>query len=120
MATVGAGVIILAVFWLISLLFIVIFCSSQGNLKYVTLVPIAISTLLTIILIFIPKGELDANFNYPPYKYSYTSLLWILILTSLILTLFICLILYLQYDVLERRYAKVSRSVRPKRTQVEN
>ena len=113
MATViGIGVIILLVLWLISLLSILLFCTSQRNLKGVAAVPCIITDIVTIVLLAIPTSYTTPTSNTPSYNYSYIPLIWIFILTSVVLSLIICLLIYLLSDVLEPRYAPFSKVIR--------
>ena len=116
MADIGAGVIILIIVWGIALISILVFCSAQGKLKFIAIIPVAVAALLTIILIAIPKGAIPANSNDPDYNYSYTSLIWIFILTALCVTFLASLLCFFQLDILEFKYARVDRGLHFKQT----
>ena len=111
MATLGTGIIILIVLWSVALLLLVVLCSSQGKLKNLGIVPSIIAAIVTIILASIPtKNNNTTTETLPSYNYSYASLIWILILTGLCVTFVGCLIAYLLTEIMEPRYAKVSKT----------
>lgn len=106
--TIGIGVIILLTIWVISIVSFILFCSAQGKLKYVSIVPTAVSAVITLILVFIPRGNQNLNPG-PSYNYSYIPLIWILILTVLFLFLAASSFIYLITDIMEPRYARVDK-----------
>jgi len=110
MATLGTGIIILIVLWSIAFLSLVVLCSSQGKLKNLGIVPSIIAAIVTIVLVSIPTGNNSNTETLPSYNYSYTSLSWILTLTGLCVSLVGCLIAYLVTEIMEPRYAKVSKT----------
>lgn len=113
MAEIGTGVIVLLVLWVMSFLCLVLFCGAQGKIKVISVLPAIISGIVTIILLTLPRGvKTPSESEDPAYNYSYTPLIWILIFTSLCLTLFISLLFYLVTDIMEPRYAKVDKAVR--------
>lgn len=107
-ATIGTGVIILLIMWAVAIVTFVLFCSAQGKLKYVSIVPTAVAALVTIILVFIPRGNDNLNPG-PGYNYSYIPLIWILTLTVLFLFLAAASFVYLATDIMQPRYAVVDR-----------
>lgn len=108
---IGTGLIILIVLWSIAACSVIVLCSSQGNVKYITVAPTFLAILITIVLLTLPKeSTLQSSITEPAYMYSYTSLLWILMLTSIALTLVLCLLAYFVTDIMEPLYAKVSKS----------
>jgi hypothetical protein len=116
MAEIGIGLIILIALWSITVIFVVLFCSAQGNLKFIAIAPCIISAIVTIILVSIPKGNQVEEEKEPDYAYSYTSLIWILVLTSLVLFLVISMVIYLITDIMEPKYAKVAKVAKSYRT----
>lgn len=114
METLGTGIIILIVVWCIAFLSLVVLCSCQGKLKNLGIVPIIIAAIVTIVLVSIPTGDNSSIEPLPDYNYSYTSLSWILTLTGLCVTLVACLIIYLFTEIMEPRYAKVSKTFKLK------
>jgi hypothetical protein len=110
MATLGTGIIILIVLWCVALLSLVVLCSSQGKLKNLGIVPSIIVAIVTIVLVSIPTSNDSTAEPLPAYNYSYTSLSWILTLTGLCVTLVGCLFAYLFTEIMEPRYAKVSKT----------
>lgn len=107
--TIGTGVIILLVLWIISILSFILLCSAQGKVKFLSILPTIISAIVTIILVFIPRGSENLNPG-PAYNYSYTPLIWILILTVLFLMLAASGFIYLVTDIIEPRYARVDKT----------
>lgn len=109
MAVVGTGVIILLVFWSVSIVSIILFCSAQGKVRLAAIIPCIVTAILTIVLPSIPTSFTSPDDNIPAYNFSLLPLIWILILTGLVLTLFVCFIIYFLTDVLEPRYAHVTK-----------
>lgn len=112
---VGTGVIILAVLWSVSFVFFILFCGAQGKLKLLPAIPTAITLIITIILLSLPRGDSVAQQTEPDYKFSYTGLIWILILTSICVGLLVSFIMYFVYVIIEPRYAKVDKTFRLRR-----
>ncbi|CAF0755336.1 unnamed protein product [Brachionus calyciflorus] len=116
MVDVGAGVIILAVLWIFSFICLILLCGTQGKIKFLAAIPSIISLIVTIILLSLPRGSIPADEAIEPeYKYSYTSLIWILILTSICFGLVVALGACFVLDLLEPRYAKVDKNFRLRR-----
>ncbi len=110
MASIGTGLIILIVLWALALISILVLCSSQGSIKYVAVIPVLIASVVTIVLTLLPKeSSLNQADLLPDYMYSYTPLLWILILSAMCLMLIVCLLIYFVTDIMEPRYAQVSK-----------
>ena len=109
MADIGNGVIILLVLWSIALFFIIVFCSSQGKLKLLAVLPCIIAAIVTIVLLSLPNQNNAVKDDHPNYYYSYTSLIWILLLTLMCITLTACLVIYFLSDIMESRYAYVTK-----------
>jgi len=110
MASIGTGLIILIVLWALALICILVLCSSQGSIKYVAVIPVLIAAVVTIVLTLLPKeSSLNQADLLPDYMYSYTPLLWILILSAMCLMLIVCLLIYFVTDIMEPRYAQVSK-----------
>jgi hypothetical protein len=110
MDTLGAGIIVLAVFWLISIAFLLFFCSVQGKAKFVSIVPSIFAAILTIILVSLPRGVQEYTEEEPEYNFSFIPLIWILLFTWIVITLVISLMMYLVTDIMEPRYAAVSKT----------
>ncbi len=110
MAAIGTGLIILIILWALALFFILVLCSSQGSIKNIAAIPVVIATTTTIVLALLPKNSsLNQRDILPDYMYSYTSLLWILLLTAMCLMFIVCLLIYFVTDIMEPRYAHVSK-----------
>jgi hypothetical protein len=113
MATIGLGVILLIIIWTISLLFLLVFCQAQGNIRLISVLPALLSVIITTIITTIPRGSNNKT-TLPDYMYSNVPLIWILILVGLIIIFLVCLMLYLVTDIMEPRYAHVSKGLRVK------
>jgi hypothetical protein len=111
MATVGTGLIILLVLWILAFFFIVLFCSAQSNIKFISIIPVSIAILVTIILGSLPVESSTSTTTIDDTVYSYTSLLWILMLTGMIISLVVGLLVYVISECMEPKYARVSRNV---------
>jgi hypothetical protein len=107
---IGIGVIILLVLWILSILLLIVFCSSQGGTRCVGVIPCILTGILTLILALIPKGQPLPD-NEPSYNYSYTSLIWILMLTMMCVTLVVSFGMYFVSDIVEPKYARVSKTI---------
>ena len=112
---VGTGVIVLAVLWAISFVSFIFFCSAQGKIKLLPAIPTAITLLITVILLALPRGDSKLEEKEPEYKFSFTGLIWILILTSICLGLLVSFVMYFIYVIIEPRYAKVDKSFQLRR-----
>ena len=110
--TIGTGVIVLLVIWVVSILIMLLFTSAQGKIRFVALVPAVLSGIVTIVLVSLPRGSTTATAAMPDYMFSYTPLIWIFIFTALVLTLVACLMVYFVTDIMEARYAHVDKSPR--------
>jgi hypothetical protein len=110
--TIGTGVIILTVLWLVTVLSLIIFCSAQGKVKLIGLAPLVISAIVTIVLASLPRGVPERNDSNPSYNYSYTPLIWILIFTAIVVSFVGSLGVYFLTDILEPRYARVTKNFR--------
>ena len=110
MADIGTGTVILLVLWIVTVIGILLFCAAGGNLVYLGLIPCTISSIVTIVLALIPR-EGSSSELIDDTVYSYTSLIWILILTFMILTLIISLGIYFVMDIMQPRYAKVGKQM---------
>ncbi|RNA40074.1 hypothetical protein BpHYR1_022530, partial [Brachionus plicatilis] len=106
---VGTGVIVLAVLWSISFVFFILFCGAQGKIKLLPAIPTLISLIVTIVLLSLPRGDSAIQQTEPDYKFSYTGLIWILILTSICVGLLVSFIMFFVYVIVEPRYAKVDK-----------
>ena len=110
MAAIGTGLIILIVLWALALIFILVLCSSQGSMKYIAVFPVITAAIVTIVLALLPKeSSLSQADVLPDYMYSYTSLLWILLLSAMCFMLIFSLLIYFVTDIMEPRYAQVSK-----------
>lgn len=107
----GTGLIVLLVLWILTIIISVIFCATSGALRFVSLIPISISTITTLVLALIPREGSTTVLEIDNTVYSYTSLIWILILTIMIVTFVISLFIYLISEIIQPRYAKVGRTI---------
>lgn len=110
MADIGTGTIILLVLWIVTLFGILLFCAAGGNFIYLGLLPVLISTIVTIVLVLIPREGTTVEVKDETI-YSYNSLIWILILTFMILSLVVGLVFYFVLDIMQPRYAKVGKQI---------
>lgn len=110
MVYLGDGMIILIVIWSVVLASCLVFCAAQGNIKYITLLPISIAGIATIVLLALPSASSVGKNTEPAYLYSFVSLIWIMLLSVVCFTLLVCLLIYFIGDIMTPHYAKVSKT----------
>jgi hypothetical protein len=112
MAEVGTGTIILLVLWLIAFFFMIFLCSAQSKIKYISIIPLLVASIVTIILALLPRESSTTTTQViDDTVYSYTSLIWMLMLTGLIITLVASSLIYLASEFIQPKYAKISRPI---------
>ena len=70
MATIGAGLIILAVIWIVCIALCLVLSRAKGGLAYAGIGTILLAIIITLILWFIPRGT-QPQTEYIVYDYTY-------------------------------------------------
>lgn len=111
MATIGTGLIVLLVLWIIAFFFIILFCTAQNSIKYLSVIPVSVAIIVTLILGLLPVESSKTSTTVDDTVYSYTSLIWMLMLAGLIISLVVGTFVYIISECMEPKYARVSRTV---------
>ncbi|CAF1544200.1 unnamed protein product [Rotaria sp. Silwood1] len=106
MATLGTGVIILIVIWIITLATLTLFTFSQSSIRYVGLLALLIAVIVTLILTLIPRGDVSRILGSSTTPTSLAGLPRILILTFLCVTFVVGLIILFVQEVVPPVYAQ--------------
>src|SRR6218665_251770 len=102
MATLGPGLIILAVIWILCILLCLVLARAQGPVAYAGLGAIVLAIIITLVLWFLPRGPAPDN-QYIFYDYTFIprtvliSICGILLLAGLVVA---CL-----FDVFDQKRA---------------
>ncbi|CAF1217585.1 unnamed protein product [Rotaria magnacalcarata] len=105
MASLGTGVIILIVIWVITLASLTLFTFAQSSVKYIGLLSLVIAVIITLVLTLLPRGEINRAAESIQAPSSTAGLARILILTFLCVTFLVGLLLVFCHEVLPPVYA---------------
>ena len=107
MATLGTGVIILIVIWVITLAILTLFTFVQSPVRFIGLFALIIAIVTTLVLTLLPRDSTTSSSSESnTIPYSYAGLARILILTFLCITFLIGLLLIFVHEILPPVFAQ--------------
>jgi len=106
MATLGTGVIILIVVWVITLAILTLFTFVQSPVRFIGLFALVIAVIVTLVLTLLPRASVNQSLASNKVPYSYAGLARILILTFLCVTFLFGLVLIFIYEILPPIFAQ--------------
>ena len=106
MASLGTGVIILIVLWVIALALLTLFTFVQSPIRFVGLIALVIAIIVTLVLALLPRGDSarDSSLNKTPS--SNAALARIFVLTFLSVTFLLGLALVFLHEILPPIFAQ--------------
>ena len=106
MASLGTGVIILIVLWVIALALLTLFTFVQSPIRFVGLIALVVAIIVTLVLSLLPRGDsaLDSSLKKTPS--SNAALARIFVLTFLCVTFLLGLVLVFLHEVLPPIFAQ--------------
>ncbi|XP_069115139.1 transmembrane protein 218-like [Argopecten irradians] len=111
-AGVGIGVFVLGIVWGLSLFLCVALSRAQGPASNLGVVTVLLASLLTLILVVLPRESLIASEEESVVVYDYSIIYRSLLIAGCGLFLLIGLVAYLTTHVMEPHYAKPLRRLR--------
>ncbi|KAJ8315944.1 hypothetical protein KUTeg_005958 [Tegillarca granosa] len=109
---VGIGIFVLTFFWALAVVSCIAFSRAQGGLSYAGFGIVALVSLLTVVLLVLPREPETPSLEEVIKVYDYSIIYRYLLISGCALFLLIGLIAYLVIHIMEPIYAKPIRRLR--------